>query len=208
MSSVDCMIILSHSLNNNRIEHWKTLDVGVQPPAGRYGRHFAHCMQKYGRVSQTNLAECVYSDRQHIYNASPQRHNPTDDDGAASTNNNTCCGDWCWCGAEYCWRSTVLTPPPSPPASQQSPRNRLGQATSTCRCSSSSSSRDQRWAGYWALPCIQPTPLSVGHGGGRLNRWVCRPRVAQISGVELLRPLWGQQRKYVLYVLWTETVIS
>ena len=41
-------------------------------------------MQKCGRVSQTNLAECVYSDSRHIYNPSPERHNPTDDDEAGA----------------------------------------------------------------------------------------------------------------------------
>jgi len=41
-------------------------------------------MQKYGLASQTNFAEYVYSDSQHIYNRSPQRHNPTDDDEAGA----------------------------------------------------------------------------------------------------------------------------
>jgi len=51
---------------------------GQRRPAS-IGRR-AGCMRKCGRVSQTNLAECVYSDSRHIYNPSPERHNPADDD--------------------------------------------------------------------------------------------------------------------------------
>ena len=50
----------------------------------------------------------------------------------SSTNNNTCCGDRCWCGVEYCWRSsarrwrTKIATGAAPPPLRSAPRTEIG----------------------------------------------------------------------------------
>ena len=71
-------------------------------------------------------------------------------------------------------------PPPSPPARPEigSPGQRAFAAVAAAAAAGNGRPLS-------TMPCIQPTPVSVGHGSGRVNRWVCRPIAAQSSDLEL-----------------------